>query len=108
MNPVFSHDDLTRITANCSSLGIEIELTKDLENEDFIVFTGTFRHVRIELKIAAQKNPHPCKNNAFHEAEVRNYERNEFDECTVWREAFSIDETKKGLDVLSLRPLCLG
>ncbi len=32
-----------------------------------------------------------------------NYERNEFDECTVWREAFPIDETKKGLDVLSLR-----
>jgi hypothetical protein len=101
MHPVFSEDDVVRITANCSSLGIVIQEKDDSENEDFIVFIGTFRHVRIELKIAAQKNPHPCENNAFHEVEMRNYEQNEFNGCTVWREAFAIDETVKGLDVLS-------
>jgi hypothetical protein len=102
-NSLVSDEIIMRIEAVCSQLGIEISQRDDNENTHFIVFGGTFRGVEIELKLDIQTVPHPIENKAFHEVDVREFKLNEYDNFTVWREVFPMNETLETLDVVVIQ-----
>ena len=102
-NSLVSDEIIIRIQAVCSQLGIEISQRDDNENTHFIVFGGTFRGVEIELKLDIQTVPHPIENKAFHEVDVREFKLNEYDNFTVWREVFPMNETLETLDVVVIQ-----
>ena len=102
-NSLVLDEIIIRIQAVCSQLGIEISQRDDNENTHFIVFGGTFRGVEIELKLDIQTVPHPIENKAFHEVDVREFKLNEYDNFTVWREVFPMNETLETLDVVVIQ-----
>ena len=102
-NSLVLDEIIIRIEAVCSQLGIEISQRDDNENTHFIVFGGTFRGVEIELKLDIQTVPHPIENKAFHEVDVREFKLNEYDNFTVWREVFPMNETLETLDVVVIQ-----